>query len=58
MRLVVLVPATPDSTTSLIKSLTICSAGDFRAVLALIGAFRDFGIAETFFFSIVPTDFT
>ena len=57
MRPDALAPAIPDSTTSLIGTLARRFAGDFGGSLALIGAFRAFGIAETFFFSVVPTDF-
>ncbi len=57
MRPDTLAPATPETTTSLTRALTTAFAGDFNGTLALIGAFRAFGTAETFFFSVVPTDF-
>jgi hypothetical protein len=50
-----LAPATPKTTTSLIRALARYFADDFSRILALIGAFYAFSIAETFFFSIVPT---
>jgi hypothetical protein len=55
MRLDKLAPATPETTTSLIRALARRFADDFSRILALIGAFRAFSIAETFFFSMVPT---
>jgi hypothetical protein len=58
MRPDALAPATPDSTTSSIGTLARRFAGNFGGSLALTGAFRAFGIAETFFFGVVPTDFT
>jgi hypothetical protein len=57
MRPEALAPATPETTTSLIKVLARRFAGDFGGSLALTGAFRAFGTAETFFFGVVPTDF-
>jgi hypothetical protein len=51
------VPATPEITTSLIKALARCFTGDFGGILALTGAFHAFSTAETFFFSVGPTDF-
>jgi hypothetical protein len=52
-RLDELAATTPDTTTSLIKSLARRFTGDFGGSLALIGAFHAFSIAETFFFSVV-----
>jgi hypothetical protein len=51
-----LAAATLGTTTSLISTLARRFTGDFGRSLALIGAFRAFGIAETFFFSVVPTE--
>ncbi len=49
--------ATPDTITSSIGALTTSFASDFNGTLALTSAFRAFGIAETFFFNVVPIDF-
>jgi hypothetical protein len=57
MRPEALAPATPETTTSSIKVLARRFTGDFGGSLALTGAFRAFGTAETFFFGVVPTDF-
>jgi hypothetical protein len=57
VRLEALAPATPETTTSLIKALARRFADNFGGSLALTGTFRAFGIAEIFFFSVVPTDF-
>jgi hypothetical protein len=53
-----LAATTPGTTTSLISTLARRFTGDFSGSLALTGAFRAFGIAETFFFSVVPTKIT
>ena len=57
MRPDALAPATPETTTSSIGALARRFAGDFGGTLALTGAFRAFGTAETFFFGVIPTDF-
>ncbi len=57
MRPEALAPATPETTTSSIGALARRFTGDFGGTLALIGAFRAFSTAETFFFGVVPTNF-
>ncbi len=57
MRLVVLLPATPNTTTSLVRTSTERFIVAFCAILALMGAFCVFGIAKIFFLGIVPTNF-
>jgi hypothetical protein len=57
VRLEALALATPETTTSLIGALARRFAGDFGGTLALTGAFRAFGTAKTFFFSVGPIDF-
>jgi hypothetical protein len=47
-----LAPITPETITSSIRALAWRFAGDFGGILALMGAFRAFGIVETFFFAI------
>ncbi len=57
VRLVVLLPTTPNMTTSLVRTLTERFAVAFCAILALIGAFRVFSTTKIFFLGIVPTNF-